>query len=118
MAGSRGGTESGSVTHRVLTQLLTELDGIEPLNNVSMVAATNRPDILVHELSSLISLALQDKALLRSGRIDRILYIPPPDFYARKEIFDILLKKIPHTEDVNSEELSRMTESYSGAEVA
>ncbi|CAG8553045.1 7039_t:CDS:10 [Diversispora eburnea] len=100
-AGEGGGT---SVVDRVLSQLLNELDGIEPLVNVTIVAATNRPDII-------------DNALLRPGRIDRILYVGPPDQPSRKEIFSIQLRKMSCGKDVYPEELASMTEGYSGAEI-
>ncbi|EGC39638.1 hypothetical protein DICPUDRAFT_147573 [Dictyostelium purpureum] len=103
LAISRSGEGSGAV-ERVVSQLLTEMDGIQPLTNVTIIGATNRPDII-------------DKAILRAGRIDRILYISPPDFDARKEIFNIHLKKVPHSNDINVEELSNLTDGYSGAEV-
>ncbi|KAH8555568.1 P-loop containing nucleoside triphosphate hydrolase protein [Umbelopsis sp. PMI_123] len=96
-----GGT---SVADRVLSQLLNELDGIEPLVNVTVVAATNRPDII-------------DSALLRPGRIDRILYVNPPDLASRREIFRLHLKKIQCSDEVDAEELAFKTEGYSGAEV-
>lgn len=71
-----------SVQERVLAQLLTELDGISPLNNVIILAATNRPDRI-------------DKALLRPGRLDKIIYMPLPDESTRCEILDIKLAKMP-----------------------
>lgn len=73
---SKRGNDTNDVTDRVLSQLLIELDGIEPLNQVTILAATNRPDII-------------DPALIRPGRIDQKLYIPPPDHQAVKEIFTI-----------------------------
>lgn len=71
-----------SVQERVLAQLLTELDGISPLNEVTILAATNRPDRI-------------DKALLRPGRLDRIIYMPLPDAKTRREIFNIKFSKMP-----------------------
>ena len=77
-----GGGEGGErVAHRVLSQLLTELDGIEPLRQVTVLAATNRPDLI-------------DAALLRPGRIDRILYVSPPDAASCAEIFAIEFRRI------------------------
>ncbi|KAF0436992.1 AAA-domain-containing protein [Gigaspora margarita] len=93
-----------SVADRVLSQLLNELDGIEPLVNVTVVAATNRPDII-------------DNALLRPGRIDHILYVSPPDLSSRREIFRIQLKKMSCTMDVDIEELAIETDGCSGAEI-
>jgi AAA family ATPase len=118
MAGSRGGSDGATVHDRVLTQLLNEMDGIVQLKNVSIVAATNRPDRLVTYLfSPLIDFFSKDKALLRPGRIDAILYVAPPDFNARCEILKLALRKIPHSEDVKVEEISSWCEGYSGAEV-
>jgi SpoVK/Ycf46/Vps4 family AAA+-type ATPase len=99
----RSGGDS-SVADRVLSQLLTELDGIEALVNVTVVAATNRPDIL-------------DSALLRPGRIDSILYVSPPDCCSRKSIFEICFKKTPIAGDVKVDVLSELTERFSGAEI-
>ena len=90
---------------RVLTQLLTELDGVETLKDVIMVAATNRPDMI-------------DKALLRPGRIDRIIYVPLPDTEARKEIIKIHLAKTPLGNDVVLQDLAERTEMFSGAEIS
>lgn len=101
--GSSSGSGS-SVKERVLTQLLTELDGVESLENVTIVAATNRPDLI-------------DKALLRPGRIDRIIYVGLPDAEARQEIFNIKLQKMPLAGDVNVQELVNRTNFYSGAEI-
>lgn len=104
--GSGGGRRGGgdSVQERVLTQLLTELDGVEKLENVTILAATNRPDLI-------------DKALLRPGRIDRMIYVSLPDEDARKEIFRIKLKRTPLSSDVSMNWLSVNTEGYSGAEI-
>jgi CDC48 subfamily AAA family ATPase len=105
LAPERGASDDGTSVHdRVLSQMLNELDGISPLKSVIFLAATNRPDII-------------DKALMRPGRIDRILFVGPPDRDARIKILNINLKKIPHGEDVNIEELADKTEGYSGAEI-
>ncbi|KAI8341533.1 P-loop containing nucleoside triphosphate hydrolase protein [Chlamydoabsidia padenii] len=105
LAVKRGSSGDGgtSVADRVLSQLLNELDGIEPLVNVTVVAATNRPDII-------------DDALLRPGRIDRILYVGPPDLPSRREIFRIQLRKMTCDDDVVLEELATMSDGCSGAE--
>ncbi|KAJ1674250.1 AAA+-type ATPase [Spiromyces aspiralis] len=95
---------STSVADRVLSQLLNEMDGVEPLLNVTVVAATNRPDII-------------DSALLRPGRIDRVLYVGPPDLASRKAIFDIQLRKMAVADDVSTVRLAEITEEFSGAEV-
>ncbi|KAF8942484.1 Spermatoproteinsis associated protein 5 [Haplosporangium gracile] len=102
-----GGDDGGSsVADRVLSQLLNELDGIEPLVNVTVVAATNRPDIM-------------DPALLRPGRIDRILYVSPPDLPSRREILRLQIsgKRMACEADVDVDVLARETEGCSGAEV-
>ncbi|MEM0003976.1 MAG: CDC48 family AAA ATPase [Desulfurococcaceae archaeon] len=104
IAGVRGSDPSG-VIDRIVNQLLTELDGIQPLRRVVVIAATNRPDLL-------------DPALLRPGRFDKLVYVPPPDQKARLEIFKVHTRKLPLAEDVNLEELSRRTEGYTGADIA
>jgi transitional endoplasmic reticulum ATPase len=95
----------GHVTERVISQFLTEMDGLEELRNVVIIAATNRPDII-------------DAALLRPGRFDRLLFVPPPDLEARKQIFKIHTQKTPLAEDVNLEEAARRTDGYTGADIA
>ncbi|HEC75883.1 MAG TPA: AAA family ATPase [Thermoplasmatales archaeon] len=105
IAPSRGDVGDSHVTERVISQLLTELDGLEELRDVTVIAATNRPDII-------------DPALLRPGRFDRLIYIPPPDKEARKEIFKIHTKKKPLAKDVNIEEFAEKTEGYTGADIA
>lgn len=101
------GRDSGdsSVTERMISQLLTELDGLEVLKDVVVIAASNRPDIV-------------DPALLRSGRFDRHLYVPPPDRDSRIQIIKIHTKNIPMAEDVNIEHLADITENYTGADIA
>ena len=101
--GLRGG-DSG-VTDRIVNQLLTEMDGITKLEGVVVLAATNRPDIL-------------DPALLRPGRFDRIVYVPPPDKKARLEIFKVHTRRMPLAEDVDLEELAERTEGFTGADIA
>ena len=96
---------TGGVSDRVLSQLLTEMDGIHSRQRVVVIGATNRPDIL-------------DPALLRPGRLDRVLYVPPPDLAARQEILHISLRDIPQDETVDIAGLARRTEGFSGAEVA
>jgi transitional endoplasmic reticulum ATPase len=106
IAPTRGSLGSDShVTERVISQLLTELDGLEVLSNVIIIAATNRPDII-------------DPALLRPGRFDRLLYIPPPDKEARIQIFNIHTSKKPLAEDVTIDILANQTEGYTGADIA
>ncbi|MET1159863.1 MAG: CDC48 family AAA ATPase [Thermoprotei archaeon] len=105
IAPARGSRFDSGVTDRIVNQLLTEMDGIEPLRRVVVIAATNRPDIL-------------DPALLRPGRFDRLIYVPPPDFKARLEIFKVHTRKMPLADDVDFEELARRTEGYTGADIA
>ncbi|XP_038062982.1 ATPase family protein 2 homolog [Patiria miniata] len=105
LAVERGSASGGSnVADRVLGQLLTEIDGVEKLQDVTIVAATNRPDMI-------------DKALLRPGRLDRILYISLPDAQTRKEIFQIQFRTMPVASDVDADSLVEKTDKYSGAEV-
>ncbi len=104
LAPRRGGGVDSHVTERVVSQLLTELDGMEELKDVVVIAATNRPDMI-------------DPALLRPGRIERHIYIPPPDREARKEIFRIHLRGKPLAEDVSIDELAEKTEGYTGADI-
>jgi transitional endoplasmic reticulum ATPase len=92
------------VTERVISQLLTELDGLEVLKNVTVIAASNRPDIV-------------DPALLRSGRFDRHFYVPPPDRDSRINIIKIHIKNIP-LGNINVERLADMTENFTGADLA
>ncbi|RXK42435.1 AAA family ATPase [Tremella mesenterica] len=89
----------------VLTSLLNEMDGIEELSGVTVVGATNRPDVL-------------DSALMRPGRLDRILYVGAPDLDARKEIFKLRLAKMAVEPGVNVVKLAQLAEGCSGAEVA
>jgi transitional endoplasmic reticulum ATPase len=102
-ARSRGGEDSG-VGARMLSQLLTELDGIEELKGVFVLAATNRPDLL-------------DSALLRPGRFDMRFDIPLPDESAREKIFQIHLRDRPVEEGVTPAWLATETEGFSGAQI-
>ena len=104
IAPNRGLYGDSHVTDRIVNQLLTEMDGISELRDVVIIAATNRPDII-------------DPSLLRPGRFDRILYVPPPDKEARKEIFKVHLKGVPLDKDVDLDKLAEMTENYSGADI-
>lgn len=101
-AGGGGGSQ---VADRVLSQLLTELDGVEPLRQVLVVAATNRPDLL-------------DPALLRPGRIDRALFVGPPDLQGREEILRVHTRRLPLASDVNLASVAIATGRFSGAELA
>ena len=99
-----GGSNS-HVTENVVSQILTEIDGLEELNNVLIIGATNRLDIV-------------DEALLRPGRFDRIIKVPNPDAKGRKHIFEIHLKNKPLGNDVKISEIVRLTDDFSGAEIA
>jgi len=102
----RGSGFGGSqVTERVISQILTELDGLEELKDVVVIGATNRIDIV-------------DPALLRPGRFDKLLRIPVPDLEARKDILRIHLEKKPLADDVKIDTLAEKTEGYSGADLA
>jgi len=105
IAPTRGGGFDSHVTERVISQLLTEMDGLESLNNVVVVAATNRPDMI-------------DSALLRPGRFDRLVQVPFPDLDARKAILEIHMEKKPLAEDVMIDNLAKKTEGYSGADLS
>jgi len=98
-----GYADSGA-SERVISQLLTEIDGIETLQNVLVIAATNRPDIL-------------DPAVMRPGRFDRLIYVPSPDFESLKEIFKIHADSMPLSKDVSLDELARKAQGYSGADI-
>ena len=93
------------VTERIISQLLTELDGLEELRNVIVIGATNRPDIV-------------DTALLRPGRFDRHIYIPLPDKKARLEILKIHTKNVPMHEDIDLEKIAEHLENFTGADIA
>ena len=102
----RGSGGSGShVSENVVSQILTEIDGLEELHNVLIIGATNRLDIV-------------DEALLRPGRFDRIIEVPNPDTKGRQHIFKIHTKKKPLANDVNIAKLVELTDSFSGAEIA
>ncbi len=98
------GIGDSGVTERVISQLLTEMDGIMRLEDVVVIGATNRPDII-------------DPAVLRPGRFDRLIYVPPPDEKARLEIFKIYTREMPLAKNVNLEELAKSTKGYSGADI-
>ncbi|MEF8852526.1 MAG: CDC48 family AAA ATPase [Haloarculaceae archaeon] len=105
MAGERGATTTDSgVGDRVISQLLTELDGLEDLEDVVVVATTNRPDLI-------------DAALLRPGRLDRHIHVPVPDGDARRKIFDVHTRNKPLAEGVDLDGLARRTGGYVGADI-
>ncbi|BDZ67694.1 ATPase [Methanobacterium ferruginis] len=99
-----GSTTDSGVTQRVVNQLLTEIDGLEELQDVAVIAATNRVDIM-------------DPALLRPGRFDRHVKVDDPDEKARLEIFKVHTKDMPLAEDVDLEYLAKNTEKYVGADI-
>ncbi len=98
------GLDTTTVTDRVISQFLTELDGINRLEDVIVIGATNRPDLI-------------DRALLRPGRMDLLIYVPPPDKEDRLAILKIHTRKTSLGPDVNLERLAEMTEYYSGADL-
>ncbi|MEM4703809.1 MAG: CDC48 family AAA ATPase [Candidatus Bathyarchaeia archaeon] len=98
-----GFADSG-VTERVISQLLTEMDGLVTLEDIVVIAATNRPDIV-------------DPAVLRPGRFDRLIYVPEPDEKSRLQIFSIYTKKMPLSKDVDLQRLAAITKNYSGADI-
>ena len=101
----RGKSFNSGVTERMISQFLTELDGLEELKGVVVIAATNRPDMI-------------DPALLRPGRFDKIISIGLPDEVSRLEIFKIHSARIPLASDVNLQKLSSKTENFSGADIS
>ena len=101
----RRGVYSGShVTESVVNQLLTSIDGLESMEGVVVIGATNRPDII-------------DPGLLRPGRFDRLLLVPAPDLKARLEILKIHTKEMPLTKDVDLKKIAERCEGYSGADI-
>ncbi|HWG94833.1 MAG TPA: AAA family ATPase, partial [Mycobacteriales bacterium] len=105
LAPVRGQSSDGGTTDRVVAALLTELDGIEGLRDVSVIGATNRPDLV-------------DPAMLRPGRLERLVYAPPPDAEARALILRAASRSVPLADDVDLDELGRRTEGYSAADCA
>src|SRR5213594_2684399 len=106
VAPRRGGSDGDShVTERVISQMLTEMDGLEDLKGVVVIGATNRPDMI-------------DEALLRPGRFDRLLEVPVPDREARMQIFQIHTRNKPIDRSLSLDKLVEMTDGYTGADVA
>jgi SpoVK/Ycf46/Vps4 family AAA+-type ATPase len=106
IAPARGsGTGDSHVTERVISQFLTEIDGIQSLKDIVVLAATNRPDLL-------------DPAMLRPGRFDRHILVPAPDEGARKQIFEIYTKGMPIAKDVNLDELVKLSQNFAGSDIA
>ena len=104
IAPRRGAYEGSHVTDSVVNQLLTSIDGLESMDGVVVIAATNRPDII-------------DQGLLRPGRFDRLILLMSPDKNSRLAILKIHTKDMPLAEDVDIEELATMCEGYSGADL-
>jgi transitional endoplasmic reticulum ATPase len=98
-----GYADSG-VTERVVSQLLTEMDGLTSIANVIVIGATNRPDLV-------------DPALLRPGRFDRLIYVPPPGEMDRLEILRVHTRAMPLADDVDLEKLAKLTVGFSGADL-
>ena len=104
LAGRRGADSGSKVTERVLNQLLAEMDGLEDLKDILIIAATNRPDML-------------DPAVLRPGRFDRILLVNVPDEEGREMILNIHTKKMKKSKNVNLKELAKKAVGYTGADL-
>ena len=104
VASVRGMETGARVGERVLNQLLTEMDGLEELHNVTVIAATNRPELL-------------DPALVRPGRFDKVLLVQAPDDTARLEIFKVHTKNMPLDKDVDLDGLVKNTGGYVGADI-
>ncbi|WP_431973012.1 AAA family ATPase [Micromonospora haikouensis] len=105
LAPVRGQASDGGTTDRVVAALLTELDGVESLRNVVVVGATNRPDLV-------------DPALLRPGRLERLVYVPPPDGDARAEILRAAARNVPFADDVDLAALGGGLDGFSAADCA
>ncbi|MEK6959416.1 MAG: CDC48 family AAA ATPase [archaeon] len=104
MASRRGGNIGSKVNDGIVNQLLTELDGIEALHDIVFIAATNRPDLI-------------DSALLRPGRIDKIILVPAPDEKARELILKVQTKNVKLDKDVSIKQLAAETKGFSGADI-
>lgn len=103
-AGNGGSASKSTGSINMLTTLLTEMDGFESLTGVLVLAATNRPEAM-------------DPALMRPGRFDRIVYVGPPDEKARASVFNVHLRGLTVSDDVDIEKLAKAADSYSGAEI-
>ena len=101
---ARGMRDDTGVSQRIVNQFLAELDGMQTLQNVLVIGATNRADIL-------------DPAVLRPGRFDGVVFVPPPDLDARVEIFQVHTREMPLDSGVDIEKLAELTEGYSGADI-
>jgi transitional endoplasmic reticulum ATPase len=105
LAPVRGQSTDSGTTDRVVASLLTELDGVEQLRDVVVIGATNRPDLV-------------DPALLRPGRLEKLVYVPPPDAAARTAILTVAVKHVPLDQAVDLVALGARTEGYSAADCA
>lgn len=106
IATARGGSHGDSgASDRVITQLLTEMDGMGVKKNVFLIGATNRPEIL-------------DEAIIRPGRLDQLIFIPLPDEPSRLSIFKADLRKTPVAKDVDLNFLAHLTDGFSGADIS
>jgi transitional endoplasmic reticulum ATPase len=103
LAPRRGQSHDSGVTDRVVAALLTELDGIDPLRDVVVLGATNRPDLI-------------DPALLRPGRLEKLVFVEPPDAQARKDILRTSGKSIPLAPEVDLDALAEDLDGYSAAD--
>jgi transitional endoplasmic reticulum ATPase len=103
LAPRRGQSYDSGVSDRVVSALLTELDGIDPLRDVVVVGATNRPELI-------------DPALLRPGRLERLVFVEPPDAEARREILRTAGTSVPLSDDVDLDRVAAELEGYSGAD--
>ncbi|WP_292319441.1 AAA family ATPase, partial [Caldisphaera sp.] len=105
IAALRGTDEGTRVGERIVSQLLTEIDGITDLQNVVVIAATNRPEMV-------------DPALIRPGRLEKLVYVPPPDERGRLEILQIHTRTVPLGDDVDLVDIAKRTNGYTGADLA
>jgi SpoVK/Ycf46/Vps4 family AAA+-type ATPase len=105
LAPRRGGSADAGVADRVVAALLTELDGVEPMRDVVVLGATNRPELI-------------DPALLRPGRLERLVYVPPPDAPARAAILKAAARNTPLADDVDLDALAAELSGYSAADCA
>ncbi len=101
---ARGQRDDTGVSQRIVNQFLAEMDGMQALQGVLVIGATNRADIV-------------DPAVLRPGRFDSVVFVPPPDVEARHEILAVHTKNMPQSKDVDLQKLAELTEGYSGADI-
>ncbi len=102
--GARGMRDDSGVSQRIVNQFLAELDGMQSLQSVLVIGATNRADII-------------DPAALRPGRFDTVVFVPPPDRDARVDIFKVHTRRMPLADDVSLEKLAELTDGFSGADI-